>query len=95
MSAARFGPQPSASTPWRPPLRAILSQKAERSNPAGVRDRAVRFAVASEMNAPAENSQVANVRFKQRTTFVHKRMFKFELTKVRVAHRHTPRQAAR
>ena len=45
--------------------------------------RQVRFAIASEVNTPSENSPVRTVRFKQRTTFEHKRMFKFELTKVK------------
>ena len=44
----------------------------------------VRFAVAEEVACPAtsEADAVTSVRFKYRYTFVHKRLFSFELTKV-------------
>ena len=43
----------------------------------------VRFQVSKESEEHNDSSEVHNVRYKQRTTFVHKNMFKFELTKVR------------
>ena len=47
------------------------------------RERSVRFAVASEEATREDTSPVQTWRWKQRTTFVHKRAFKFELTKVK------------
>ena len=43
----------------------------------------VRFQVSKETPETNDTSEVHNVRFKQRTTFVHKNLFKFELTRVR------------
>jgi hypothetical protein len=43
----------------------------------------VKFAVASEAEASADSSPVHLFRHKQRFTFVHKNLFKFELTRVK------------
>ena len=46
-------------------------------------DYSVRFAVASETECSADTSPVHVYRHKQRVTFVHKDLFKFELTRVK------------
>ena len=43
---------------------------------------AVRFALASEVECPPDDSRVISYRHKRRTSFVHKGMFAFELTRV-------------
>ena len=55
----------------------------------------MRFQVSKEVPQHNDSSDVNNVRYKRRTTFVHKNLFKFELTKVRQGPNETiARQAA-
>ena len=46
-------------------------------------ERSVRFAVSSELKTGQDTSPIRTYRYKQRTTFEHKRAFKFELTRVK------------